>query len=106
MAKSRDRSSDLSFQCKGELFADESSWLGSPLNPWDRPKSKSLPYIYAHTTSVDREELEIESWLSDSSSCVSEDDILVSIQDSDAQIDVLTSVGLCDCSCTSKGARD
>jgi hypothetical protein len=67
-----DQSSELSFQCTGELFRDESTWMKSPLR--SRPKSRILPL---DLTQDMPEELDIESWLSDTSSCDDGEDIVV-----------------------------
>ena len=72
-----DQSSELSFQCTGELFRDESTWMKSPLRI--RPKSRSLPVNWTQDMP---DELDIESWLSDTSSCDGGEDIVVCIQDS------------------------
>ena len=76
--KSVDQSSELSFQCTGELFHDESTWMKSPLRI--RPKSRSLPVNWTQDMP---DELDIESWLSDTSSCDGGEDIVVCIQDSE-----------------------
>jgi hypothetical protein len=74
--RSVDQSSELSFQCTGELFHDESTWMKSPL--CSRPKSRSRPVNWTRDM---LEELDIESWLSDTSSCDGGEDIVVFTQD-------------------------
>ena len=73
-----DRTSAMSFQCSGEayeLFSNEAAWVRSPLE-YQRlskaskrpPRNSSLPY-----------EQNVESWLSDTSSCGDDsEDLLVS----------------------------
>lgn len=65
---STSRNSRLSFQCSGEadaLFSNEAAWLGSPLNYLRIGSLSKLP-SRSSNISVERN---VESWLSDTSSC-------------------------------------
>jgi hypothetical protein len=65
---STSRNSGLSFQCSGEadaLFSNEAAWLGSPLNYHRIGSPSKLPFRSSNM-SVERN---VESWLSDTSSC-------------------------------------
>jgi hypothetical protein len=75
----KDRSSGMSFQCSGEaeaLFSNEAAWLRSPLSYHRPTRISRLPL---RSSSVPFEQ-NIESWLSDTSSCGDdEEDSLVSL---------------------------
>jgi hypothetical protein len=71
------RCSELSFQCFGEpepLFSDEAAWLRSPLSYGSLNKPFKMPYDPPSLPF----ERNVESWLSDTSSC-GDDNLLVSL---------------------------
>lgn len=65
---STSRNSVLSFQCSGEadaLFSNEAAWLGSPLDYYHIGNISRLPFRSSNMSV----EQNVESWLSDTSSC-------------------------------------
>jgi hypothetical protein len=76
---STNRNSGLSFQCSGEsdaLFSNEAAWLRSPLNYHRAGNPLKFP-LQSSDMSVEQN---VESWLSDTSSCGDDrEDFLVSV---------------------------
>jgi hypothetical protein len=75
------RSSGLSFQCSGEadalaIFSDEAAWLRSSLSYHRLGKPSKLP-LQSSSSPYTRD---VQSWLSDTSSCGDDhEDLLVSL---------------------------
>ncbi|PQE15143.1 hypothetical protein CJF31_00007237 [Rutstroemia sp. NJR-2017a BVV2] len=68
----RRRNSSFSFKCMGEAYSETSSWFGSPVRQRKNPFSGSLRPI-VDRLSEHRSSVDIEEWLSDSTSMCGSD---------------------------------
>ncbi|KAM3080850.1 hypothetical protein ACMFMG_004807 [Clarireedia jacksonii] len=68
----RRRNSSFSFKCMGEAYSETSSWFGSPVRQRKDPFSRNLRTV-VDRVSEHRSSVDIEEWLSDSTSMCESD---------------------------------